>query len=142
MLKSFNMERTIQMNLISSLVHLVKLNQYVSDFKLHTSFEQRINETSRVKRKYPVRVPIICEPLHTSIDRLHHVKYLVSNDVTVGQLIYIIRTRLKLDSTVALYILINNTVPKTSDTIRSLYEMYKSDDGFMYVQYDKESVYG
>lgn len=55
---------------------------------------------------------VIIEKLHGSdIDDLDKRKFLVPSDLTIGQLIWIIRKRVKLPAEKALYVYVNRTIP-------------------------------
>lgn len=107
------------------------------------TFEERKNQSEKMLSKYPERVPIICEKAKScSLDDLVNIKYLVANDMTFGQFIYVIRKYLKLTPEKALYLTINNIIPPTSLIISSLYNEYKSEDGFLYIIYNGENTFG
>jgi GABA(A) receptor-associated protein len=113
-------------------------------FKHEFNFSQRKEESLRVLTKYPERVPIICEKSNQrNLPDLDKKKYLVPRDLTVGQFGYVIRRRMNLKQEESLFIFINNeTIASTSDTIGNLYNKYKDIDGFVYVNYSKENVFG
>ena len=69
-------------------------------------------------------------------------KYLVPSDLTAGQLIYVIRKRLNLKENKAIFLFINNVLPPTSYSLNYLYELYKDDDGFLYITYSGENTFG
>ena len=69
-------------------------------------------------------------------------KYLVPNDLTVAQFIYVIRKRLNLHSEKAMFIFINGQLPTNSHLINDLYEINKDQDGFLYVTYALENTFG
>ena len=64
------------------------------------------------------------------------------SDLTVGQFIYVIRKRIKLAPEQALFIFCGKDMPPTSDLMQRVYEQKKSDDGFLYVEYAGENVFG
>ena len=112
--------------------------------KLHT-FKEREKESKRIKEKYPDRIPVIVEKNNNSktLPDLEKIKYLVPNDITIGQLCYIIRRRLSLPAEVALFLFINNSLlPASSDLVGQLYESNKNKDGFLYVYYCSENTFG
>jgi len=117
-------------------------------FKDQHSFEDRIKECTRILQKYPERIPIIVEKLEQKkskqddIPNLEKKKFLVPESITFGQFIYIIRTRIKLNPEKAIFIFISNTIPTNTQTIREIYNQYKSDDGFLYCKYSGESTFG
>ncbi len=62
-------------------------------------------------------------------------KYLVPNDLTVGQFIYVIRKRIKLSPEKALFIFVDDVLPPIAALMSSIYEEHKDDDGFLYISY-------
>lgn len=113
-------------------------------FKSQFSFEDRFSESKRVMEKYSNRIPIICEKLSSKADLpdIDKTKYLVPNDLTVGQFVYIIRNRMKLPPEEALFLLISNNIFSSSTLMGTLYNFYKDADGFLYIQYCKENTFG
>ena len=105
------------------------------------------------------------------ISDLDKKKYLVPNDLTVGQFYFLIRKRIQLRAEDAIFFFVNNQIPPTSATIGALYQViiyvhtkntkrqhiysnslflshsYKQkehvdEDKFLYIAYSDESVYG
>ena len=109
------------------------------------SFEERYKESNRIRSKYPDRIPIIIEKDYrcNNISDIDKKKYLVPGDLTVAQLLFVIRKRIKLDSHSAIYLFINSRViPSTATCINNLYNYYKNDDGFLYITYSGENTFG
>lgn len=112
-------------------------------FKQKFNFKERQTESLRVLEKYPDRVPIICEKISTSrMENIDKEKYLVPNDLTAGQFIYVIRKRLRLPAEKAIFLYINGTIPIISKNMAELYDREKDRDGFMYINYSDENVFG
>lgn len=113
-------------------------------FKLQFPFDQRRSESRRIREKYPDRVPVICEksPKQMTMPDLDKKKYLVPRDLTLGQLIYVIRKRLKLEASEALFLFINGHILSTYSLLGDAYEEHSDVDGFLYVKYSKESTFG
>jgi GABA(A) receptor-associated protein len=112
-------------------------------FKSEHTFENRVAESERVLSKYSDRVPVICEKnSKSSIDDLDKKKYLVPIDLTAGQFVYVIRKRLLLPSEKAIFLFITSVIPPTSSNMASLYHQYKDRDGFLYITYSEENVFG
>lgn len=106
-------------------------------------FEKRKSESTRIRNKYPDRIPCIVEQApNTSLPSIDKSKYLVPADLTIGQFIYVIRKRIKLTPEQAIFIFINNTLPPVSELLSKIYEEYKASDGFLYVLYSGESSFG
>lgn len=114
------------------------------DFKNKHSFEDRFEESSRALSKYPLRRPIICEKSKNQNDlpNIDKIKYLVPFDLTIGQFLFFVRKRIKLRPQEAVYLFINNRIMTGSMIMGNVYEYYKDNDGFLYVQYAKENTFG
>jgi len=77
-------------------------------------------------------------------------KYLVPIDLTVGQLttvgqfVYVIRKRMKMPPEEVLFLFVgNNQIPKLSDLMSTVYDLHKdAEDGFLYVKYAGENLFG
>jgi GABA(A) receptor-associated protein len=112
-------------------------------FKKKFCLKKRIEESSRIMKKYPERVPVIVEKYTSSdIDDIDKNKYLVPGDLTVGQFIYVIRKRLKLVEEKAIFLFIGNTIPQSSSLMSQIYKEHKDIDGFLYSEYGGEAVFG
>ncbi|KAJ2750155.1 Autophagy- protein 8, partial [Coemansia sp. BCRC 34490] len=110
---------------------------------LHTHAQKRQEEADRIRRKYPDRIPVICEKVEKSdIQTIDKKKYLVPADLTVGQFVYVIRKRIKLSPEKAIFIFVNEILPPTAALMSSVYEEHKDDDGFLYITYSGENTFG
>jgi len=113
------------------------------NYKKAQTFESRRNESSKVRQKYPDKIPVIVEKqVKTNLPDIDKHKFLVPSDLTVGQFVYVIRKRIKLKPEQALFIFINNTLCPTSHLMSEMYRNHKDEDGFLYIIYDTENVYG
>jgi len=116
-----------------------------SPFKREFKFQDRFDEASRVIYKYPDRIPIICErSLKANADCpiIDKRKYLVPRDLTMGQFLYVIRKRLKLNPEKAIFLIVNDTIPATSSRIDEIYNRHKDADGYLYISYSQENTFG
>mmetsp|Transcript_16102 Transcript_16102/g.18233 ORF Transcript_16102/g.18233 Transcript_16102/m.18233 type:complete len:120 (-) Transcript_16102:111-470(-) len=112
-------------------------------FKNEHQFEKRSSEARRIREKYPDRIPVICErDQRSDIPDIDKKKYLVPQDLTVGQFVYVIRKRIQLSPEKAIYIFINNVLPPTAALMSSIYEEQKDEDGFLYITYSGENTFG
>ena len=117
----------------------------MSQFKKAHPFERRHAESRNIISKYPDRVPVICErnPRSTDIPAVDKKKYLVPIDLTIGQFIYIIRKRMALDQSKALFLFVNESVlVPTSALMQAIYSQYADADGFLYISYSGENTFG
>ena len=117
-------------------------NNIVAKFQKNHSFEKRKSESFRILEEYPNRVPIICERVNNDIAELDRKKYLVPNDLTMCNFMYVIRKRLTVAPEVAIYLFVNTKIMPTSMTMDSIYHKHKHDDGFLYIYYSGESTFG
>jgi GABA(A) receptor-associated protein len=62
-------------------------------------------------------------------------KFLVPNDISVAQFMWIIRKRIQLPSEKAIFLFVNKTIPQSSSTMGQIYNNFKDDDGFLYISY-------
>ncbi|XP_048132179.1 autophagy-related protein 8B-like isoform X3 [Rhodamnia argentea] len=106
-------------------------------------FEMRRAEAARIREKYPDRIPVIVERADRSnISDIDKRKYLVPADITAGQLVYVVRKRIKLSPEKALFIFVKNTLPPTASLMSAIYEEFKDEDGFLYLTYSGENSFG
>ena len=113
-------------------------------YKEKTTFEKRLKESENILKKYPSRIPAIVEKFDKcrNIDNIDKIKYLVPDDLTIGQFMFVIRKRLKLTPEKALFIFINNRLPPTHTLMKDIYDNEKDDDNFLYIQYSGENTFG
>ena len=101
---------------------------------ISTDIKKRIDETNRIRAKYPERVPIIVKKAAGStLKDIDKSKYLAPVDMTLSQFIIIIRKRVKIESDKAIFVFIDNVLPPLSASMIYLYENMKSHDGFLYI---------
>ena len=115
-------------------------------FKSQSTEAERKEEADRILEKYPDRLPVIVEldPNNKSTDlpEVDKKKYLVPRDLTCGQFMYVIRKRLQLDAETAIFLFVNGNVPSTASLITSIYDEHKDTDGYLYMTYGSEHVFG
>lgn len=106
-------------------------------------FDRKCNETKKIREKYPERIPIMVNKASgCNLNDIDKKKYLVPCDMTIGQFIAIIRQRIKISPDKAIFIFINNVLPPVSATMMNIYNEMKHSDGFLYIYYNGESVFG
>jgi GABA(A) receptor-associated protein len=113
-------------------------------FKDAQSFERRAAESLRIKGKFPGKIPVIVERGKTSEDipDIDNCKFLVPADLTVGQFIYTIRKRMMLPPEKALFVFVGSMLPPTGALMKEVYAQFMDRDGFLYIQYRGENVFG
>jgi GABA(A) receptor-associated protein len=112
-------------------------------FKKSSQFNDRFAKATALIKKYPGRVPIICEKSNRNdnpdIDKN---KYLVPVDMTLGQFLMIVRRRIKIRQEEAIFLFVNNYVVPSNELVGNIYEHYKDPDNFLYITYSKEDTFG
>jgi GABA(A) receptor-associated protein len=112
-------------------------------FKEESTFEQRKAEASAIRIKYPERVPVIIERFPGSqVNDMDKKKFLIPSDISISQLVWIIRKRVHLEPEKALYLYVGKTMPVASMSIAQVYEEQHDEDGFLYVMYSGENTFG
>ena len=115
----------------------------MDQFKKLSTFEKRQNESQRIVKKYPERIPVVvCKNYGDNLPDIDKQKYLVPKDMSLGQFIYIIRKRIKLKSEQALFIMVNHSLQPGNKLLDEIYETNKSEDNFLYVVYSSENTFG
>ena len=108
---------------------------------------QRRDEAARIRAKYPDRIPVIaeCDPKSkAAIGALTRTRFLVPNDLTMGQFAYVIRKRMALPPEKAVFLLIAGRVlAPTAMLMSQAYMEHKdADDDFLYVAVSGENTFG
>tara|TARA_B100001093_G_C26602280_1_gene916445 strand:+ start:571 stop:915 length:345 start_codon:yes stop_codon:yes gene_type:complete len=112
-------------------------------FKGDYSENIRIQESNKILIKYPTRIPIIVERSdNCELNDIKKKKYLVPKDLTLQQFIFIIRKKIQLDPSQALFVMVNNKLSPASLNFGEIYEKDKDNDGFLYITYTSENTFG
>lgn len=115
----------------------------MEDFKSHTTFEERRVQSTAIMQKYPTRLPVyVCKHNKSKFEDIKKHKFLVPNDITVGQFIYIIRKQLTLLPDQAIFVFVDNVLPPTSAIMSQIYKEHADPDGFLYITFSHENVFG
>ena len=117
--------------------------QQSNRFKDTHSFEKRCQDARAVRTQYPERVPVIIEVAKGCQYTLDKHKYLVPNDLTAGQFMYVVRKRSNISEDRALFLFTHDgALPAISMLMTTFYESYKDKDGFLYLLIASESTFG
>ncbi|CAK9297922.1 unnamed protein product [Gordionus sp. m RMFG-2023] len=112
-------------------------------YKEENAFSKRKSESEKILQKYPDRIPIIIEKIpYSDVPEIDRHKYLVPQDISVAQLIWIIRKRLNISSDKSMNIFANKTIPNSTVLLNELYYQHKDEDGFLYISYTAENAFG
>ncbi|XP_039219083.1 microtubule-associated proteins 1A/1B light chain 3C-like isoform X1 [Crotalus tigris] len=106
----------------------------------------RKNEVAAIRVRFPYKLPVILERYAKEkiLPALNKVKFLVPQEFTMGQLVAIIRNRMGLRCTQAFYFLLdgNHSLVNMSATMAEVYTTYKDEDGFLYMTYASQEMFG
>lgn len=112
-------------------------------------FEKLKKNIDAIRVKFPDRIPVIVTKSKNRNDDVpdpapgkKYVKYLVPNDLTVGQFVYTIRKRMNLPPEKAIFIFVNNKLPPTAMLMSQLYDNEKGDSGYLLMTYSSENTFG
>lgn len=114
-------------------------------FRERKSLSARVEEVQGIRTKFPNKVPVIVERFHKerSLAQLDKTKFLVPQELTMSQFVTIIRNRMALNANQAFYLLIDDKgIASMSMTLAELYEKKKSTDGFLYMSYASQEMFG
>ncbi|XP_032419127.1 microtubule-associated protein 1 light chain 3 gamma [Xiphophorus hellerii] len=114
-------------------------------FKQRKSFATRKMEVAGIRSKFPNKIPVIIERYEKekNLPPLDKTKFLVPHELTMTQFITIIRNRMALLPSQAFYLLVSSSsLASMSLTMAQLYQDHQDDDGFLYMTYASQEMFG
>jgi GABA(A) receptor-associated protein len=111
------------------------------------TLEKRKMLSKALFEKFPDRLPVIIEKSKTEkiTSTINKSKFLVSQDTTVSEFMCILRKRMSVDENSSIYIFTNNknkVLLSGSLSMGTIYNQHKDEDGFLYLEYCYENVFG
>lgn len=114
-----------------------------------TSFEERKKRSNSLLFKYKDKYPVILEKSSKDkyLPNIDKNKLLVSHEMTVATIIVLLKKNLNINEHTSIYIMTTDNNKNTimlsgSQSISYIYDNYKKDDGFLYLEYCTENVFG
>lgn len=117
---------------------------YMEDYLLRYDFDKRRKDNLKVLGKYTDRIPVgvFRHGKERLLPCLINNKYLVPNDMFVGQFLYCIRRKLEVNSKKAIFIFCGEYLPPTNMLMIELYNEEKNEDLMLYLEYIGENTFG
>lgn len=109
------------------------------------TIEIRKEEVMAIRNRFPTKIPIIVQRFskESHLPQLDKSKFLVPQEITMSQFLTIIRNRMHINSSQALYLLVNNrSMVSLSLTLAEVYSEHACPDGFLYITYASQEVFG
>ncbi|XP_069361865.1 uncharacterized protein [Maniola hyperantus] len=135
----------MELNFITTLIKHDVNHNVKQCFKSKKPFVTRKEEVMAIRRKFPNKIPLIVERYHKerNLPTLDKTKFLVPEDITMSQFLVIIRNKIRIQPNQALYLIINNrSMLSMSLTMAQAYDLYGDEDGFLYITYASQEVFG
>ena len=88
------------------------------------------------------KIPIVIQLSENSNIKLDKLKYIVPVDFTLQQFHCILNKYINNNEKQSVIMFINNMLPVSSESIGTLYNQYKDNDGFLYINIRKENTFG
>ncbi|XP_052471167.1 microtubule-associated proteins 1A/1B light chain 3C-like [Carassius gibelio] len=114
-------------------------------FKQRKCLATRKDEVCTIRSKFPNKLPVIVERYlrEKKLPLLDKTKFLVPHELTLGQFLSLIRSKMALEASQALYLLISGkNVSCLSASMGEVYSQFRDPDGFLYITYASQDMFG
>lgn len=96
-----------------------------------------------MKQKYPSRCCVVVGRVDNSpVPDIDKHKFLVPQDLSVGQFMYVLRSRMQLRPEQSIFMFVGNSIPPACAMIGTVFQEHASPDGFLYFTYAGENTFG
>lgn len=105
----------------------------------------RKEEVASMRERFPSKIPVIVERYakEKNLPLLSKTKFLVPQELTMSQFVTVVRNRLQISARQSFYLLIDNrSMANLSMSISDVYAECGDEDGFLYVTYASQEMFG
>ncbi|KAJ8338011.1 hypothetical protein SKAU_G00369770 [Synaphobranchus kaupii] len=120
-------------------------SQELKPFKQRKCLATRKHEVCSIRSKFPNKLPVIVERYirEKHLPLLDKTKFLVPFELTMGQFLALLRSKIDLDSTQTLYLLVSErSMSCMAASMGEVYSQYRDADGFLYLTYASQDMFG
>ncbi|CAM4615721.1 microtubule-associated protein 1 light chain 3 gamma [Siphateles boraxobius] len=117
----------------------------IMPFKQRKCLETRKDEVCTIRSKFPNKLPVIVERYlrETKLPLLDKTKFLVPYELALGQFLSLLRSKIALEASQALYLLISGkNMSCLSTSMGEVYSQFRDPDGFLYITYASQDMFG
>ncbi|XP_051505064.1 microtubule-associated proteins 1A/1B light chain 3C-like [Myxocyprinus asiaticus] len=117
----------------------------IMPFKQRKCLATRKDEVCTIRSKFPNKLPVIVERYvrEKKLPLLDKTKFLVPYELTLGQFLSLLRSKIVLEASQALYLLISGkNMSCLSASMGEVYSQYRDPDGFLYITYASQDMFG
>lgn len=116
----------------------------MNSYKKIKTLEERKRESDKIFQKHKIKIPIVVLMDKRISSSKPHYKFLVSGDISVSNLQFIVRHKIKIDPSESLFCLTEtNTLLSGNTTIHQAYSQYKDrEDNMFYLYFKIENTFG
>ncbi|XP_029970316.1 microtubule-associated proteins 1A/1B light chain 3C [Salarias fasciatus] len=114
-------------------------------FKQRKCLATRKDEVCSIRSKFPNKLPVIVERYirEKTLPLLDKTKFLVPFELTLGQFLCLLRNKIDLESSQALFLLVaEKSMSCMSSSMGEVYTRYSDADGFLYITYASQEMFG
>lgn len=111
--------------------------------KVEESEADLLKEAEMIKKFHSDKVPILIKKASRSkLKDVTNNKILILKSFNVYKLIMVIKKKIDLNKTEALYLFVDNNLLQAGQTMEEIYDKYAGKDGFLHIEYYEYSTFG
>ncbi|XP_016397023.1 microtubule-associated proteins 1A/1B light chain 3C [Sinocyclocheilus rhinocerous] len=117
----------------------------IMPFKQRKCLATRKDEVCTIRSKFPNKLPVIVERYlrEKKLPLLDKTKFLVPHELTLGQFLSLLRNKIVLEASQALHLLISGkNMSCLSASMGEVYSQFRDPDGFLYITYASQDMFG